>query len=329
MYIEVGVPAVLPLGLAHVEIEGETRLGLMGLTLQHPPVHLFAQLNTDFSVTGARADRGAEYAYRVLDYYDLPHQAAIEIELAIPAFMGLGSDAMLGLGIAHALSLLHEVPNDPDEHAAALGVDTLHALERRACAAGGLLLVTLDDAATVVRRHEITHDDRDAWVLVLFFPRMPADTPATLERSRLQTYVDTAPNLDRDSGRLVADQLWPAAADDDIARFGDGLQTLCALNRAAVEHAGAGDQVIPAEHAVLDIMQEQGAVAWGQSLSGQCLYALVRGAAASVELRKAIRAQHAPSAGRTLATITDNAGVRSIVHQGSLDNNTLRPPRLQ
>lgn len=329
MHIEVGAPAVLPLALVHYEIDGDTTLCLLGLTLQHPPVHLFAEPKTALVVTGARADRGAAYARRVLDYYDLLHYAEIEIELAIPAFMGLGSDAMLGLGIAHAIAQVHDLPAESDRYAAALGLDGLHALERRAFGAGGLLLVTLDDDATIVRRQEIAHEDRDAWALVLFLPRMPADTPTTLERTRLQTYVDAASYLDTESGRLLAEQLWPAVADDDLVRFGGSLHTLRELNQVAIERAGSAGALADGERGVLDIMKAQGAVACGQSLSGHCIYALLRGAAASIELRKAIRAREAPFAGRTLATVTDNAGVRSTVRQGSLDDNKLRPPRLQ
>src|SRR5262249_42630649 len=39
-------------------------------------------------------------------------QAEIEIELAIPQFMGLGSAAMLGLSVARALSMLRALPTD-------------------------------------------------------------------------------------------------------------------------------------------------------------------------------------------------------------------------
>ncbi len=81
MLIEIGAPVCLPLGLVQVD----NKTCLLGLTLQHPPVHLSAQAYAGFMVTGARADIGYKYATRFLDCHQLEHRANVEIELAIPA----------------------------------------------------------------------------------------------------------------------------------------------------------------------------------------------------------------------------------------------------
>ena len=43
MWIEIAAPASLPLGLVRLENGREATTGLLGVTLQHPPVRLFAQ----------------------------------------------------------------------------------------------------------------------------------------------------------------------------------------------------------------------------------------------------------------------------------------------
>jgi hypothetical protein len=58
-------------------------------------------------VSGARADLARRQAEHFFRHHHLPAQAEIEIELAIPQYMGLGSAAMLGLTVARALATLH------------------------------------------------------------------------------------------------------------------------------------------------------------------------------------------------------------------------------
>src|SRR5262245_48426705 len=54
MLIEIGTPCVLSLGLVRLREEGGA--AMLGITLQHPPIHLFAQAAAGLIITGARAD---------------------------------------------------------------------------------------------------------------------------------------------------------------------------------------------------------------------------------------------------------------------------------
>ena len=56
MIIEIGTPAVLPLGVARFVDETQTKTGLLGITLQHPPILMAAQSHPQVLITGARAD---------------------------------------------------------------------------------------------------------------------------------------------------------------------------------------------------------------------------------------------------------------------------------
>lgn len=326
MYIELGAPAVLPLGLVRMG----PRLCLMGIALQHPPVHLFAQEHSQLVVTGARAHIGTEFAQQFLDTCSLPHQAELEIELAIPAFMGLGSDTTLGLSVARALAVLYQRPDDAYTLASTLDIPPAHALEVAGFANGGLLLVDVSmpqSDAAIVRRHRIAHTENEAWAFVLYFPRTSADTPQTLEADRLQMHLDVLPKMSTDTGQVIVDQIWPAVARDDIEGFGDGLHALCTFNAAALRATDAAGVVSDDRQAILECMRENGAIAWGQSLTGRCLYGLVKGAAASIEMRTALRKETGPFGGRVMATITDNAGARHVTRDGTLDDKKLEPPR--
>jgi predicted sugar kinase len=138
MQIELTSPACLLLGLA--QLDGQ--ICQLGITLQFPQIQLLARDSPALAVSGARADLARRQTAHFFQQQHLPPQAEIEIELAIPQFMGLGSAAMLGLSIARALSTLLALPADGVAGLArAVGLADDEALEAHSFAQGGLLLV--------------------------------------------------------------------------------------------------------------------------------------------------------------------------------------------
>ncbi len=323
MFIEVGVPASLPLGLVRLQSESDAAVHWLGVTLQHPPVHLRAQAYPTLLMTGARAGRAYELARTLLQAQGWDQPALIEIELAIPACMGLGSDAMLGLSVAQALAWVNGHPLDqPQDWGRALGLGPQHALNIWGFIQGGLLVVDAESPAgpglAPRLRCELAHPDQEAWAWVLFFPRISEDMPATLEEDRLATWLKAAPYLPLQSGSLVEDTLWPAMKRDDISAFGEGLMALREMQRQALAKAGHALPLNAQDQRVLQIMRDFGAHAWGQSLAGRALFGLVRGATASVELRTELRRHIGYYGGRVMATITANEGARHVIHDGAL-----------
>jgi beta-RFAP synthase len=318
LLIEIGAPASLPLGLVQIEHNHAHKTCLLGFTLQHPPVQLSARKHKRLSINGARANKGYEQAFRFLEYHNLQHQAEVEIELSIPAFVGLGSDAMLGLSIAQALSWLHGLPLDNSiKLAQAIGLSPNQALEVWGYDQGGLLLVdTQTQSGThpeILQRQEIAHKERKAWAFVFYFPRISGKTPAAYEAENMAKHLSAAPHLSSESGRLVMQDLLPAVNNDDITAFGRALNGLQEVNRAALQSAGTPLETTTDQRSVLDLMKANGALAWGQSLSGLCLYALVEGGDASRALRMKLQDHIGYYGGRVMATITDNSGARYLI----------------
>ncbi len=336
MLIEIGAPATLPLGLVKLEGESGSRNCLLGLTVQHPPVNLFAQASTRFSVVGPRADAGYEFAVRFLQSHQLKQQAEVEIELAIPNLVGLGSAAVLALSMAKALSWVHRLApeqRDTMAYARALGLARRQALEVWGFDRGGLLLVETETGPgstwpALLRRQEIAHKEKDAWAFVLFFPDVPDNIPGTLEQDRRAALLQAAPQLSSESGRLVEQELWPAVATDDFAAFGQALLTLQQLNESALRRSGTPVELSEEDQAILDLIQEHGAAAWGKNIMGLSFYGLVKGAKASIELRKKLRDHVGFFGGTVMATITDNKGAGEIIKDENLDENKMNPLRL-
>ena len=315
MVFEIGAPSVLTFGVVRLE----NKTCLLGITLQHPPVHLTAKEFTGYQISGARSDIGHDFAARFFAHHQLEQEAEIEIELAIPASVGLGSEIVLGLSAAQALSNIHGLADDkadPLVLAKSLDLIPQNALELWAFDQGGLLLVETEAAPgempAILRRREIQHATKEDWAFVLHFPRIPKEAPRTIETQRLENLLAVAPNLGSDAEKCGED-LWSAVVHDDLETFAEGLDTLSRLNNQALEDSDASIPFTAEEQAILDIMRQNGALTCGRSATGYGLYALVRGSAATVSLRHALRDHVGHFGGIAAATITDNQGARVIV----------------
>ena len=320
MWIEIGTPASLPLGLVRFKDEREDVTCLMGVTLQHPPVQLFAQPQPGLTLTGGRADKGNEQAQRFLQQPGLGSGAEIEVELAIPEGMGLSSEAMLGLTIARALAWANNLPfDDAPALANAVGLGSQNALPMWGFAQGGFLLVETaashgEAVPRLVRRRALEHKEQaDAWPFVLFMPRLGPSYSGTLEAERLAQLLRAAPYISSETGHLLNESLWPAMDNDDIAAFAAALMAIQQLNYEALERAGTPYVITDEQQGMLDLMRENGALAWGRALTGLALYGVLRGAKASIDLRQKMTDRAGLYGGWVMASITDNHGSRHTV----------------
>jgi predicted sugar kinase len=302
MTITVTSPALFPLAALH-SFAGNPQL--LAVTLRNPVVHLTARASSQLIVTGARANIAAPVAERFLQAQSLPRTGEIEIELAIPRAMGLGSEPMLALAVARALAQLHGLPTDEGALVAALGGSLELALAAHGVARGGLLLLdAAEPTHAPLRQYAITHPDEAAWAWVFVLPRVGHDVPLDDETRRLQQLLGVAKQLPTATGRLVDEQLWPALERDDIAAFGAALHTLHTANEQALAQAGGLIELSDDEQGILDIMRANGAVACGRALSGRALYGLLRGATATARVRRALGERIGYDGGTVTASVT-------------------------
>lgn len=290
-HIELAAPCCLTLAAGRLH----GRPALVGLALRHPPVQLEAHPAPSLTVTGARADAAYRCAARLQAARALGG-ARIEIELAIPSYMGLGSDALTGLAAAQALAALHGQQGGILPADAGLTPDD--GLAAHAFAVGGLLAVGADGA--LLRRTTLPNTDeaRD-WVFVCVLPRVPPGTPADLEDVRRRELWATGPGAPAET--LTA-ELWRAAEEQDLPAFAAHLLALQAL--------GPAPELGEGERTILAVMRAGGALACGRAPTGLALYALVRGAEASRELRHALSRTVGYTGGIVMASICDATGAR-------------------
>lgn len=287
MRIELTSPCCLHLGLIRAD---DGALCELGLTLQHPPIQLSARPASHLSIVGPRADLAAAEAAR------LNLTGEIEIELAIPANMGLSSDGMLAAAMKRLKAVWQGAP-----------LSFRMTLPERACHEGGLLLT--NDDGLVQARAEMAHAaEEDDWVVVLVLPKEPDDSPETFEadqRLRLIAAAHHLPDLRADVAAL-----FDAARRDDFDAFTQSLSQVHAANEAALAVSSHPITLTDQDRAILEFMRGHGAACAARTLTGLGLYGWVKGGPASRALRKALT-QHLGYFGPlVMASICDNQGAR-------------------
>jgi predicted sugar kinase len=328
MYIELATPASLPLGLVKV---GD-RLCLLGLTIQHPQVQVWAESQEQMNVTGPRAHIGADQADRYRDNTGISEQAAIEIEETIPAFVGLGSDAHMALGIARALAwIAGHAPDDVLSLAKNAGLSKAHALEIWGHQAGGVLLIDLEKAMegedAVLVRETVAHADKESWAFVMHFPNIPFDTPDTYEAEITADVLGSAKHLDGPRSAAASDAIFQAIRADDIRAFAAAVVELQQVNRAAQSAAGTHRPDTDEVENVRDQFKKVGCIMIGDSLFGDTVFGLVQSGNASRDVRVAMNKALGIFAGTTMATIVDNRGAAQSERAGNLKLKELDPYR--
>ncbi len=283
MKTEITSPCCLHLGFAHAE---DGALCGLGITLQHPQIQLVARPSQTLSVSGARADVAYSHAT------SLNLTGYVEIEIAIPAHMGLGSDEMLRATVVRGLN-----PKDLEDSSG---------LYAHAFAEGGLVVVDEDG----VLRHRVkfsSSGEEDDWVFVLVLPKEPDDIADDFEAKQLTKLRKSAHML---TSATSTDALFDSIAHYDFDAFTKALAEIHAANEAALAANGQPIEPSAQDREILSLMRANGAVMNAQALTGLGLYGLVKGRLASSTLRKALT-QHLGYFGPLVtASICDNAGAR-------------------
>ena len=331
MYLSLGVPAVLPLGLITVKAEEERKICLMGVTLQHPPTQIFAFRTDGFALTGARAQDALPYAESFMSHHRTHPSVTLELEQATLKFMGLGANPLIALGVGRALAWASDLEGtDSLALARALDIQASHALELWAFDRGGLLWVETPSAAEgmpqVHQRHAIEHAaKREDWVFVFHFPPVPFSTPSQLGIQRRRNLLQVVPHLDLSALDEASAAVQSGIEEDQLDLFADALKDVIAINRAALKAGGRPyPQASEEDREVLRLMKEEGAVLADRTPMGLGRFALIEGAEPSLRMRTRMRAVLGYARGTITATITDNEGARQVVRDEPVRMRFLR-----
>ncbi|MCW1967940.1 MAG: hypothetical protein KIH69_007450, partial [Anaerolineae bacterium] len=253
-----------------------------------------------------RADWTFAQAQPFFENYNLLPSGEIEIESALPAAMGFGSDPMHSLAAAQVLAPFYGTVNiDGDTLPDALNLPA-QACEVHAYQNGGLVAV---DGQGKLRRHApiLFTDDDDAWVWVLIMPVPPDGLPEDDELQQRRGLWQNKGNIDRESAFAAANQLFNAAERNEFNAFAKALTRLRAECAAAQAQSSANHDD---DAAMLALLQTSGAAMQARALSGLGYYSLIHGGDASRAIRQTLVKALGYDGPEVIGVICDNEGAR-------------------
>ena len=331
-HIEIGTPAVLPLAFAKMDVDGVAKTVMLGMTLQHPPIHYIVAPHQELTVYGPRAHVARRFARAYMASSGATVSAEIKIENTSPAHVGFASDALIALSTAQAVAWVNEDQDHEDIPTLAkhVGLTEDDALAYWSYQQGGVLLVEMTsadgDMPKLLRHFSLEHRSHLAWAISFHFPPHPNDAPDSFEQDRYAIVKAAAENMPSESGKIIHDILWPALEGNDIDTFGAALATLREMNLKVLAEADGWQ--MPNAHAekVMRVMRENGALAVGENYTGITVFGLVHGSLLSQQIRTEVMKQIGYFKGQFEHTINDVDGSKLTVKDESMHEGDYRLP---
>jgi len=273
--VNVIVPARLHLGFVDLHGGLGRRYGSLGISLDTPQTRISLRRSAALSVNGPSAARARRCLEALIERFHLDSDMQLEIEAAIPEHVGLGSGTQLALATAVACCRLHGIVVGTRELAGMLERGLRSSIGIASFEHGGVILDggrgEADEPPPVVARLPFP----DAWRVLLIFDEVRQGLHGSAEidafRDLPRFPQDTAAHL----CRVMLMVTLPALAEEDLDRFGAGLQE---LQRAIGDYFApvqGSRYSSPAVTEVLAWLESEGIRAAGQTSWGPTGFAIL------------------------------------------------------
>jgi beta-RFAP synthase len=291
--VTVIAPSRLHFGLYGFGRQAARQFGGVGAMIESPALQLTASRTDSFSASGPLAERVREFAERWAAFYRttgdsaaspvLP-AAAIEVVHAPPEHSGLGVGTQLGLSVAAALNVLHEMPPvTPTELAQSVGRAQRSAVGTYGFAHGGLIAERGKLPDEAVSSLDARVPLPEGWRFVLVRPRTEPGLAGLAEVQAFEQLPPVPPATTDELVRLARDELFPAAAQSNFAPFTAALDRYCHLAGRCFAAVQGGIYNGPLLAQLAARMKDCGGAGVGQSSWGPTLFALFPCEAAAEE----------------------------------------------
>ncbi|NOQ35919.1 MAG: GHMP kinase [Methylococcaceae bacterium] len=258
--------------------------GSIGVALNEINTRLTLSAATELTISGCAPQRSEKTVKRFCEVLNVSGKLHIEFESAIPEHVGLGSGTQLALAIGMALNAFYDL---------GLTVRDIAQLSDRG-ARSGIGIGVFEQGGLVVDggRGEKTKTPPmisqmtipDDWRFILVFDKRGQGLHGQQE---VQAFKELPPFPQQEAARLcylLLMQGLPAVAEDDIELFGD---VITQLQQSVGEHFSAAQGGVftsPEVATEMEWLQQQGAVAIGQTSWGPTGFCAVRGELKAQEL---------------------------------------------
>lgn len=302
--VEVRTPTRLHLGMLSFGDPSVRSFGGVGVMVDRPAVQLRLRRAERFLARGPLGERAIGFAQQCLAAWDLPPQAACEIEVvATPrAHVGLGSGTQLALAVAAGMRQLFREPPAGDGHETEIHptenewlFDTSDALElaravgrgRRSCVGvygfsrGGLIVeagrfvpAAAEDPgprefSPMVARVRLP----STWRCVVIIQRDSIGLHGEPEKAAFAALPPVPREISAELARLALMDLMPAAVEGAFVKFSDALHRYGQLAGKPFEQASARLPHAESTAQLIELLGELGVRGAAQSSWGPAVMA--------------------------------------------------------
>jgi beta-ribofuranosylaminobenzene 5'-phosphate synthase len=286
----VEAPARLHFGVLDLRGSLGRWFGGIGAAAPGPTLRVSAVPAATLEVSGAAAERAADFARKFLAHYGVEAGAQLHVERTLPEHSGLGSGTQLALAVARALAEIHGITADASELACVTGRGRRSAIGTWTFAGGGLVVEgghRPDSAGVAPLLARVPFPP--SWRCVVAVPNPSRGVSGDDEAS---AFAGLPPPPERDVERvahLVLMGMLPALADADLASFGSALTMVQTITGRWFAPAQGGTFASGLSEELVRRMAEWGAAGVGQSSWGPAVYGIVEGEEAGLRLAERVR----------------------------------------
>lgn len=273
----VTAPARLHMGFFDLSGSLGRKFGSIGVALEDLNTHLSVSSNNQMSVSGPSHQRAERCALELCQQLNVSDQLKIDIKSAIPEHVGLGSGTQMSLAIGSALNEFYELGLSVRDIARIADRGMRSGIGIGVFERGGLVVdggrTDQSGIPPVISNMAVPSD----WRFILVFD----DRGKGLHGSdEIEAFRELAPFPAEHAAKicyLLLMQGLPAIAENDIKKFGEVISL---LQNAMGEHfasAQGGVFTSPEVEQVMLWLEQQGAVAIGQTSWGPTGFCAVQG----------------------------------------------------
>jgi beta-RFAP synthase len=272
-------PARLHMGFIDLSGSLGRHFGSIGVALNEHATRLSVTHAGQRTITGPSAQR-AEYCLTMLcKALNVSDKVNINIEAAIPEHVGLGSGTQMSLAIGSALNALYCLGLSVREIASVMDRGLRSGIGIGVFEQGGLVVDGGRGEHTIIPPVLVHFDIPSEWRFILVFDQRGQGLHGQQE---VQAFKKLPPFPQQEAARLcylLLMQGLPAVAENNIVQFG---AVISQLQRSVGEHfavAQGGVFTSPEVTKAMHWLEQQGAVAIGQTSWGPTGFCAIDGAA--------------------------------------------------
>lgn len=262
--------------------------GSIGVALNEINTRLSISYADQLLLTGIQSERALQSIRQLCDALNVPDKLRLDVSSSIPEHVGLGSGTQLAIALGLALSAYYDL---------GLNVRDIARLTARG-ARSGIGIAIFEQGGLVVDggrgEHTITPpvisrmNVPEDWRFILVFDKRGQGLHGDAE---IQAFKELPTFPQQEAARLcylLMMQGLPALAEDDLSLFGDVITQLQSSVGAHFASAQGGIFTSNEVAAAVQFLQDQGAVAIGQTSWGPTGFCAAQGVELAEQLKEQV-----------------------------------------